>query len=215
MPAARAASSAMSDVVRSNGACSWSMTTKSKPASPTISVAWLVGVFRKVPISGSRAITRCRKEAGEELMIDYSICVRLRHRIVVGVQHPAGLLGEVDARRAEDIDELVVAAADRFRRVDRRRLDERDRRRSAQVVIVLAPEGLVDGPRPAQVVDELAVDSERALLEIVVMMGREFRRVARPLKGIEIVDHEGRATPDAAEAAFLRRHIQAVHAQLE
>src|SRR5262245_57565163 len=128
MPAARAASRAMSDVVRSNGACSWSMTTKSKPASPTISVAWPVGVFRKVPMSGSRAIRRWRKEARGELMIDYSMCVRLWHRIIVGVQHPAGFLGEVDARRAEDIDELVVAAADRFRRMDRRRRDDRDRR---------------------------------------------------------------------------------------
>jgi hypothetical protein len=35
----------MSVVVRSNGACSWSMTTKSKPAPAKISVAWPVGVF--------------------------------------------------------------------------------------------------------------------------------------------------------------------------
>src|SRR5438128_1935279 len=107
MPAARAASSAMSEVVRANAACSWAMTMKSNPASPTISVAWLVGVFRNVPISGSRAITRWRKVAAEELMIECSMRGRLWHRIIVGVQHPARLFREIDPRRAEDVDELV------------------------------------------------------------------------------------------------------------
>ncbi len=140
---------------------------------------------------------------------------RSRHRVVVGVQHPAGLLREVHARRAEDVDELVVAGADRLRGVDRWRRNDCDRRRSAQLVIVIAPEALVDGPRPAQVVHEVAFDRERALLEIVVMVRRELRRVARSLKGVEIVYHEGRAAPDAAEAALLRGHIEAVDAQLE
>ena len=30
------------------------------------------------------------------------------HRVVVGVEHPARLLREVDARRAEDVDQLVA-----------------------------------------------------------------------------------------------------------
>src|SRR6478736_6733725 len=204
----------MSDVVRSKGACSWSMTTKSKPASPMISVAWPVGVFRKVPISSSRAIRRWRKEAAEELMIDFWVLCRLRHRIIVGVQHPAGLLREIHPRGAENVDELVFVAADRFRRVDRRRRDDGDRGRTAQFMIVGAPEVLVNRPRPAQMVDELTLDRERTLLEIIMMMRRELGSVTRPLIGVEEIDHECRAAPDAAEAAFLRGHIEAVDAQL-
>ena len=144
MPAARAASSAMSDVVRSNGACSWSMTTKSKPASPMISVAWPVGVFRK-RADQRLARDQALAERGGGRTHDrlFDVLCRLRHRIIVGIQHPAGLLREVDARRAEDVDELVFAAADRFRRVDRRRRDDGDRGRAAQLVIVGAPEVLV------------------------------------------------------------------------
>src|SRR5438270_14008464 len=65
--------------------------------------------------------------------------VPARHRIVVGVQDPALLLREVDARRAEDVDELVVAGVHGARGVDRGWRNDRDRRRAAVLVIVLAP----------------------------------------------------------------------------
>src|SRR5579872_351089 len=125
-----------------------------------ISVAWLVGVLRNVPIKGSFAARRCRNDGVDEVM---RICPLLEdkaswHRIIVGVEDPSRLLREVDPRRAEYIDQLVDAAADRFRRMHRRRRDDRDRRTAAQFVIVIPPVVLVDGPWPAQVVDKLPLE---------------------------------------------------------
>ena len=61
--------------------------------------------------------------------------------------------------------------------------------------------------------DELAFHRERALLEIIMMMRRQFCRVARALVAVEIVHHDGGAAPDTPEAARLRRHVEAVDAQ--
>src|ERR1700690_4042320 len=134
MPSARAASSAISVAVRSNGLCSWSITTKSKPTSPIISVAWLDGVLRNVPIRGSRAAIRWRKDKADELMMNHPMlkCAVSRHRIIVSVQNPSRLLREVDARRAKYVNELVGAATDGFGCMNRRRRDDRDRWATAQ-----------------------------------------------------------------------------------
>src|SRR5690606_22917005 len=112
-----------------------------------------------------------------------------------------------------NIDELVDAAADRFRSVNRRRWDDGDRGTGAQFVIVGTPEILVHRPWPAQMVDELTFQCERALLEIIVEVRREFGWVARSLADVEKIDHEGGAAPDAAEAAFLGGNVEAVDAQ--
>ena len=67
-------------------------------------------------------------------------------------------------------------------------------------------------PRPAHMVGEGAVERERALLEIVVVVRRQLGDVARTVLRIEIVHHQGRAAEDAAEAARRRRHVEAVGA---
>jgi hypothetical protein len=64
VPEARAAMSAVSIESRSNGACSSSMTTKSNPRSPRISVACAVGVLMKVPTSCSPEANRWRNADG-------------------------------------------------------------------------------------------------------------------------------------------------------
>jgi hypothetical protein len=84
-------------------------------------------------------------------------CEDSRHRIIVSVQNPSRLLREVDARRAKYVNELVGAATDCFGRKNRRRRDDRDRWATAQFVIVVMPEILVYGPRPAQMMDKFAV----------------------------------------------------------
>jgi len=65
MPAtllARAASSTTSVDSRSNGACSSSITTKSQPSAPRISVACVVGVLMKEPTTLCRAEKRRRND---------------------------------------------------------------------------------------------------------------------------------------------------------
>ena len=115
-------------------------------------------------------------------MIDFWMLCRLRHRIIVGVQHPAGLLREIHPRGAENVDELVFVAADRFRRVDRRRRDDGDRGRTAQFVIVGAPEVLVNRPRPAQMVDELTAMSEEELRVFADLVMAEVAQYATKSK---------------------------------
>ncbi len=61
-PLALAANRPLSMASRSNGACSSSITTKSKPTPPMISVLWVVGVFMNVPMSVSRLANFCLKE---------------------------------------------------------------------------------------------------------------------------------------------------------
>ena len=124
-PLAHAIASATSVLLRSNGACSWSITTKSNPASPMISTPWPVGVLRNVPTSVWRASRRARKLAAVVIRGDScpSACVgaafrRPWHRIFGRVQHPAWLFGEVDARRAEDVHELVGPLPHRLGGVD-------------------------------------------------------------------------------------------------
>src|SRR5215468_11555878 len=103
------------------------MTTKSKPTSPRISVAWLVGTLRKVPTRLSPATIRCLNDAAECMGVVLRLCgrSRLRHRVIGSVQDPAGLLGKVHARRAEDVDKLIEVLADRLGGVNRGRRDHR------------------------------------------------------------------------------------------
>src|SRR5262245_19140669 len=102
-----------------------------------------------------------------------------RHWILVSIEHPAVLLREVEARRREDVDELVAIRARCSRSMDGRRRDDGDRWRRAVLVIVVAPVLLVGHPGPADVVRERALDRQRALLEIVMMMRRELGGIAR------------------------------------
>src|SRR5262249_54811316 len=132
------------------------------------------------------------------------------HRIIAGVEHPARLGGEIHPRRAEDVDQLIALLADRTRGMDRGRRDHGDRRRAAIFVVVLTPVVHVRGPRPANVVNVGPFERERALLEVVVKMRRQFRDVARTDTQIEIVDHEGRASEDASEATAVLLHVEAI-----
>src|SRR5262245_47143510 len=117
--------------------------------------------------SAATSASRLSVLAGMDVTSAGFVALVTRPRVVVGVEHPALLLGEIDARRAEDVDELIVARVDRARGVDRRRRDHGDRRRRAVLVVVIAPLHHVRDPRPADVVNEGAVERERALLEIV------------------------------------------------
>jgi len=110
-----------------------------KPTSPIISVAWLVGVLRNVPIRDSRAAIRWWKDEAEELMmnrpmLEYAVS---RHRIIVSVQNPSRFLREVEARRAKYVYELVGVATDRFGRMNRRRRDDCDRWATAQFMTAI------------------------------------------------------------------------------
>src|SRR4051812_12254290 len=69
VPLACVASNATSMDSRLNGACSSSMTTKSKPRSPRISMAWVVGVLMKVPTRRSAA-ANLRRNAEGEMWVD-------------------------------------------------------------------------------------------------------------------------------------------------
>src|ERR1700719_901592 len=59
---------------------------------------------------------------------------------------------------------------------------------------------------------ECAFEAQRALLEIIVVVGRHLGWVAGPDEGVEIVDHEGGAAKDSAEASGFGRNVEAVHA---
>src|ERR1043166_6734260 len=91
-----------------------------------ISTPWPVGVLRNVPTIVCRASRRARKLAAIVIARGFRPSgltvgrpVMGRHRILRRIEHPAWLLGEVQARRAEDVDELIGAGADRFGGVDR------------------------------------------------------------------------------------------------
>jgi len=59
-------------------------------------------------------------------------------------------------------------------------------------------------------VNELAREGKRALLEVIVAVGRQFSNVAWALRRIEIVYHERRAAPDAAKATLLRGDVKTI-----
>ena len=58
----------------------------------------------------------------------------------------------------------------------------------------------VGGPGPAQMVRECAFEAQRALLELIVVVGRHLGWVAGPDEGVEIVDHEGGAAKDSGRS---------------
>src|SRR5947207_9677360 len=94
-----------------------------------------------------------------------------RHWIVVRVQHPAWFLREIDARRAENVDQLVQAGAGALRSMNAWRWNHRDGRRADASVIVVEPCRQIRGPGEANVVYVLALQHQRALLEVVVAVG--------------------------------------------
>jgi len=82
-------------------------------------------------------------------------------------------------------------------------------------MIVRPPPGHVRRPGPADVVHELSLQGKRALLEILVVVRRHLGDIARPLLGVEVVDHKGGAPPDPPEPPRLRRHLEVVDAHPE
>ena len=123
---------------------------------------------------------------------------------------PSPACSEKSMRGGQKISTSWLACPHRARRVDRRRRNDGDRRRGAVFVIVVAPLCHVGYPRPANIVDERAFERERALFEIVVMVRRQLGNVARAVSRFEVVHHESGAAKDAAEAAFLGSHVEAV-----
>ena len=92
--------------------------------------------------------------------------------------------------------------------MDHRRRDHQRRGRADGNRLVLAPVGHIDGPGPAQVMAECALQRQRALPEIVMMMGRHLRGIARPVRGGQRVYHECRAAVDTAKPTGFFRHRQ-------
>src|SRR2546423_12054055 len=92
-------------------------------------------------------------------------------RVVPLVEDPSLVGGEVEAGRPEDVDELVAAGRLRLGGVDGAGRDDHHRRAVADLVAVLPPGRAIARPGPAQVVYVLALEGERALLEVVVHVG--------------------------------------------
>ena len=78
-------------------------------------------------------------------------------------------------------------------------------------MLILLPVFLVGGPRPAQVMHVPPFKGERTLLEIVVIVRRQLRDVARPLCGKDI-HHESGAAENLAKAPLFVRHVETVAA---
>ena len=128
----------------------------------------------------------------------------VRHRIVVGVQHPARLdrRNPCAAEQKMSTSWLTSGPIARVVWIAGGGITATDGA-AAPFVLVLAPGGHVRGPRPADVVNVSALERERALLEVVVEMRRQLRDVARPGPRVEIVDHEVRAAENSPEPALL------------
>ncbi len=85
--------------------------------------------------------------------------------------------------------------------------DHGDGRAGAAHVFVVAPVGHVHRPRCAHVVHVVAVELQRDLLEVVVVVRRQLGRVARSVGRIEVVDHQRAAPEDPAEATVVVRDV--------
>src|SRR6478735_886303 len=108
-------------------------------------------------------------------MVSTLIASGARHRIFVGVEHPAGLFRKIHAGRGEDIHQLVARGFRCRRSVDGGRRDHCNGGRRAVLVIIIAPVPLVRRPGPADVMRERTLDGQGALLEIIMVVQRKIR----------------------------------------
>src|SRR3569833_3674706 len=128
------------------------------------------------------------------------ISVLLRGLVFGLVQHPA-LLDEVVARRGEHVDPLVPAVVDSTSGVDVSRRDERDRGAGDLDVRVRTPVPHALGPGPPYVVDIVASERDRGLLEVVVRLRGELVRVTRSVLWGKPVAGQGAGQVEPSRAA--------------
>src|ERR1700730_17480605 len=117
--------------------------------------------------------------------------LRVRHRIISGIEHKAGLGREVHSRWPEDIDQPGRTLAHVLTRVYHPRGNNENRRAVViSLMLVPAPACLVRRPRISEMMHERAFQAQRHLLEILVRMGAEFSLVAARRPWHKDVDHQ-------------------------
>ena len=137
----------------------------------------------------------------------------LGHRILIRVQDPSLLLGEIKSGRAEKVYQLISSLTDRPRRVDGGCRDHRHRYGCTLLMLVSSPFVHIGNPRPTDVMDEYAFHGEGDLLEIIMNVGGHFGRVSWAVLNVEIIDHHGRTAPNTTEAPFLRGNVETIRAK--
>src|SRR3546814_4599911 len=83
-----------------------------------------------------------------------SFPIRRWHRVIVGVQNPARLQRKVEARRSKNIDQVAGGGCKSLRGVDGGRRNYRYRGSRAPDLCIIAPDGLVHRPGPANIRSE-------------------------------------------------------------
>src|SRR3546814_7330070 len=134
------------------------------------------------------------------------------HRVIVGVQNPARLQRKVEARRSKNIDQVAGGGCKSLRGVDGGRRNYRYRGSRAPDLCIIAPDGLVHRPGPANIMHKVPLQSQGTLFKVIVMVRRHLVRVERFLRDREEVHHHigGRSEEHTYELQSLMRISYAV-----